>query len=345
MASASRIGISMPGLNQPYAKFPELAGLADAAGFDSLWDYEFYRNPFIIHALCARETKSIRLATGLAACAGRTPFEMANAAMDVDEISGGRMILGLGTGGAGWAEFFNGNDVDKPLTRISEYIDVLRMAWQHLATGEPCSYQGKLYRFASPPFNPFGLRRDVARSRIPIYAAGLRPKMLQLAGEKADGLIGYFYTPKFVKDVVAPNIAAGAKRGGRSPSEIDTAALVICSISDDRKEAMRRARINVGLYACGSIGDIVVSHMGLKQDRDAAVNALMTQGLAGLETGVSDELTRAFSIVGTPAECREQYAAYKEVLNHVVLHTPYVPPIGQQDSEEAFRAIIRTFGR
>ena len=341
----SRLGITMPILNQPYLKFPELAKLADEAGFDSVWDYEFYRNPFIIHALCSQVTRNIRLATGLAAGVGRSPFEMANAALDVDELSGGRLILGIGTGGGDWAEYFNGNDIDKPVSRISEYMDILRLAWKHLATGEPVSYKGKFYRFDNPPMNIFGLRRDIVRTDIPIYVSGLRPKMAQLAGEKADGFLGFLMTPKFINEVWKPNLALGAQKAGRNIKEIDTTALVLCSVSDDRKEALRRARINVGLYVCYPVGEIVVNHMGLQEDRAAVLQALMTEGPGALERVTSDALVKTFSIAGTPAEGREQYEAYKEVLDHVVLHTPYVPPSAQADSEDAFRNTVRTFGR
>src|SRR5439155_9882175 len=80
-----RIGVSLPMLNQPYERYPEFASLAENAGFDSVWDYEFFRNPFITHALNARATSRIQLGTGIATAAPRTPFEMANAAADVDE--------------------------------------------------------------------------------------------------------------------------------------------------------------------------------------------------------------------------------------------------------------------
>lgn len=341
----SKLGVTMPILNQPYLKFPEFAALADEAGLDSVWDYEFYRNPFIIHALCARATKNIKLATGLAAGVGRSPFEMANAALDVEELSNGRLILGIGTGGGDWAEYFNGNDIDKPVSRMSEYMDILRLAWKHLATGEPASYRGKFYRFDNPPMNIFGLRRDIVRTDIPIYISGLRPKMAQLAGEKANGFLGFLLTPKFIKEVWEPNLMTGVQKAGRSRKDVETAALVLCSVSDDRKEALRRARINVGLYVCYPVGEIVVNHMGLQEDRAAVLQALMTEGPGALERVTSDALVKTFSITGTPDEAREQYAAYKEVLDHVVLHTPYVPPIAQADSEDALRNTIRTFGR
>src|ERR1700757_1959562 len=98
MRRSMKLGISMPILNQPYAKFAELAGLADAAGFDSVWDYEFFRNPFMIYATCAGSTTNIRHATGIATACSRSPFEMANAAADLDELTNGRALIGLANG-------------------------------------------------------------------------------------------------------------------------------------------------------------------------------------------------------------------------------------------------------
>jgi alkanesulfonate monooxygenase SsuD/methylene tetrahydromethanopterin reductase-like flavin-dependent oxidoreductase (luciferase family) len=131
--------VSLPVLNQPFERYAEFAALADEAGFDSVWDYEFYRNPFVTHALNAQATRRLALGTGIATMATRTPFEMANAVADIDEISGGRALPGLSTGGAGWMECFNGTDIDRPL----------------------------VYRASSPPFNLWGTRHLV-RPQIPI---------------------------------------------------------------------------------------------------------------------------------------------------------------------------------
>ena len=340
----NRLGITMPILNQPIGKFPEYARLAEEAGFDSVWDYEFYRNPFVIHGTCAQVTKRIQLATGLAAGAARSPFEMANSAADIDELSGGRMLLGLGTGAPGWADAFNGVEVDKAVSRISEYLDVVRLAWDYMSTGKPAEYQGRFYRFNSPPMNIFGLR-PIVRPRIPVYLAALGPKMLQLTGEKAEGLLGWMYTPEMITQNVLPNLAIGAKKAGRNLADIDTAAEVLCSVSDDRKEALRRARISVGIYVAYPSAEPLVNNLGLQDDRNALLQALMTKGQSAFESTTSDALLHAFSIAGTPAECHEQYQAYRKVLTHVILHTPYVPPISTADSEDAFRNNVRAFAR
>lgn len=342
--SSSRIGVSLPMLNQPYSKLAELATLADEAGFDSVWDYEFFRNPFIAHALNARATERIKLATGLATGASRTPFEMANAAADVDELSGGRAILGLSTGAASWTDVFNGADVSHPLPRMREYITILRMVWQHFGGGEPAHFDGRFYSFNSPIMNPWGVR-ELVRPSIPIYLGCLKEKMLRMAGELADGIITYFATPPFIRDHILPNIAKGAAKAGRSPGEVDVAALVLCSVSRDRDEAIRRARINVGNYAAFPVTSTPIEFMGLGEDRDFAVTKLFEEGPAALETAASDELVRHFAIAGTPDEACEQLAELDGVLPHIVLHTPYVPPIEQAASEDAFRTMVRTFAR
>ncbi len=344
LPAKSRIGVSLPLLNQPYERYAEFAVLAEDAGFDSVWDYEFYRNPFITHALNARATSRIQLGTGIATAAPRTPYEMANAAADVDELSGGRTILGLSTGGAGWMECYNGTDIDRPLTRMREYIHVVRQLWKHFETDEPFDFRGKIYRSASPPLNPWGTR-SLVRPQIPIYLAGLKEGMLRLAGEIADGVFGFLPTPAFIQQHVLPNVAAGAAKVGRDPSEVEVTALVICSVSRDRNEALRRARINVGNYVAYPVSSTVIEFMGLQEERDYVLRRLLEEWPAALATAASDELVRTFSVAGTPDAAADQLAAYDGVLPHIVLHTPYVPPIDQASSEDAFRSMVQAFAR
>src|SRR5262245_7327255 len=93
-----RIGITMPTRTGPMERIPEWAGLADEAGFQSIWSYELYRNPFALLCLAATKSERATLATGLAGAFPRSPFECANGAADVDELAPGRVIVGLGTG-------------------------------------------------------------------------------------------------------------------------------------------------------------------------------------------------------------------------------------------------------
>jgi len=343
MPAQQRVGVTMPILNQPYEKFPELARLADEAGFDSVWDYEFFRNPFVIHGVCAPHTTQIQHATGIATACSRSPFEMANAAADIDELTGGRMIVGLATGGAMWTDVYNGADVSHPLPRLREYVACLRATWKHLGDGEPFSIEGEYHSAASPMFNPWGVR-DMVRPQIPVYLSVVRPKMLQLAGEIGDGALSYLATPDYVRDVVRPNVAAGAQKAGRDPGEIEVAALVLCSVSEDREEAIRRARINVGNYICFPGADPMVQASGIEELRNAVAAKLFTEGPAAFDL-IPEDVVKRFAICGTPEEGREQLAEFDGLLDHIVLHTPYVPPLAQADSEDCFRNTVAAFGR
>lgn len=341
----SRIGVTMPIVNQPIHKFPEFAKLAEDAGFDSVWDYEVHRNPLVMLALCAMTTSRIKLGTGIAAACARTPNAMANAAADVDEISKGRAILGLSTGGADWAECLNGADIDHPVGRMREYISVMRSLWHYHHTGDAFTHSGEFYRAKVPPINVFGRREHLARPKVPVYLAGLKPKMLQLAGEIADGVMGYLYTPKLIREHVVPNVTIGARKAGRDPTEVDIASLIICSVDKDREQAMRLARINVGMYVLYPVAASIVEFMGLQDERAALMQVLMNEGPAALATATPDSLLRAFAICGTPEEALEQLAEFEDVLPHIILHTPYVPPIRQEESEAAFRNLLQVFRR
>jgi alkanesulfonate monooxygenase SsuD/methylene tetrahydromethanopterin reductase-like flavin-dependent oxidoreductase (luciferase family) len=333
-----KIGVSMPILNQPYRKFAELARLADSGGFDSVWDYEFFRNPFMIHATCAPSTTGIQHATGIATACSRTPFEMANAAADLDELTGGRTIIGLANGAGMWTDVFNGADISKPLTRIKEYIEVMRLHWKHFTDGEPFSYEGQFYRAASPAFNPWG-GRELVRAQIPIFLSVIQPRMLRLAGEIADGALGYLGTPRYFSEIYRPNVAAGATSAGRAPDDVEIAALVICSVSEDRDEAMRRARIQVGNYICFPGADPMVQFEGLGPERDKLLMTLLSESVSAFDA-IPDEVVKTFAICGTPNEGREQLDQFRGVLDHIILHTPYVPPLQQRDSEDAFRKTV-----
>jgi probable F420-dependent oxidoreductase len=338
-----QLGITMPSRTATMERLTEYAEWADDAGFDSVWTYELYRNPFAILSTCALRTSRVTLATGLAGAFPRSPFAFANEAADVDELSGGRTLIGLGTGVPEFLAAFHSQNFEKPLGRMRDYVECVRRSWQYLNTGEAETYHGKYYRFEAPPFNPWGLR-PIPRTRIPIYLASLSPKMTQLAGELADGWMAYLATPQWVRERTRPWLEEGAKRGGRDVSELDLAVEVICSVSADRDLAYHRGRIHTGFYVAHPVSDAVVAMHGLEAERDAVRGALMSKGLDGLAE-TSDKLVETFSITGTPEEARQKLDAWTADIPHVVLHTPYIPPLTAEESEDAYRGIVDAFAK
>jgi 5,10-methylenetetrahydromethanopterin reductase len=324
-----------------------MAKMAEDAGFDSVWDYEFYRNPLVIHGMTAQATSTIPLGTGLVTTAGRSPFVMANAAADVDEASGGRLILGISTGAAAFTDLMNGADSSRPAARTREYVTLLRKIWdwtagEGVADGE--TFGGQFYKFTAPEINPFG-RRPLARKRIPIYTAALRQTMARLGGEISDGVIGFMLPTRYLREVYLPSVEEGAHKAGRNLADVDVASETVCSVSDDRAEAYRRARLQVGIYISHPVCAPLAEYMGLAKDREVCLKAMAARGPMALAEAVSDELVDAFSITGTPDECRRKLGEYSDCLPHVLLHPPYMPVLTQEESEDAYGNIISTFGR
>jgi alkanesulfonate monooxygenase SsuD/methylene tetrahydromethanopterin reductase-like flavin-dependent oxidoreductase (luciferase family) len=169
--------------------------------------------------------------------------------------------------------------------------------------------------------------------------------MLRMTGRYADGQISYLTTPEFARQHIRPHLAAGAQKAGRNVCDVEVTALVLCSVSNDRDEAMRRARINVGTYTSAPFASPIVDFMGLQEEREWLYARLLAGGFEALPTAAPDALVKTFAIVGTPEEVIEQVAAYRGAVNHLVLHTPYVPPIDSAASEDAFRAIVAAFSR
>lgn len=339
-----RLGVTMPMVKQPMARYAKFARAAEDAGLDSLWAYEVYENPFVVLGAAAAATERIGLGTAVAAALPRTPFEMANAAADVNELSGGRMSLGVGLGIPVLMQTLHGAPVDQPLARMRDYVTALRYAATYLDTAEPVEWTGEHYAFVGLP-NPLGARHlDHPASEIPIYVGAMQPKMTELAGEIGDGLMGGGYSPDYIRDHVQANLATGTARAGRTPDGVDVVTQVICCVDEDRDEALRRARIHVGQMVCNPVQAGILGALGLQDDAAQALESMMAGGPPSLADVTSDRLVEAFALAGTPDEVREQLGQFEGLVDHVVLHPPYVAPFTADEAAQGFHNILSTFG-
>lgn len=338
----TKLSVSLPSRTNTV---PQIAGMihaAEAAGFDSVFAWEVYRNPLMQLAAGAVGTERITLATGIAQALTRSPFEVASAASDLDELSGGRTVLGLGTGSPEFLSAFHGLELTVPVRRLRDYIGAVRAGWNY-QLGSDAPYDGEWFSIKPPPFNPFG-RRSLVRDGIPIFVCGFHPRMIELAGEVGDGLLGAFWPVSYIREVVHPHVALGAQRAGRDPVSIEVASETICSPHPDRAEAKRRARIQVAFYAAHPFTDPIIKNAGLEKEQQLVREAFMTKGPDAVESAVDDKLVEAFTISGTPDECRRQLGDYEGVLPHIVLHTPYAAPLTAAESQDSIDHILATFG-
>jgi alkanesulfonate monooxygenase SsuD/methylene tetrahydromethanopterin reductase-like flavin-dependent oxidoreductase (luciferase family) len=323
-----QLGVSIPVRTAAIDRIPELAALGDRAGFDAVYTYELYRDPFAMLGASARTTERARLGTCVTAAFYRSPFVMANQAADVDELSGGRMIVGLGTGVPEFMRAFHSTGPANSLQRIREYIRCLRLSWQYLATGEPETFTGEHYRF---------------EPRIPITLFSHGPRMTQLAAEVADGWTSTMTSPRWITEKVIPELEKGARRGGRDLGDLTLSQLAITSVHPDREIAYRRAKIHIGFYCMHPLIRGVVGFEGLEKERAWVEEQVAARGFDAL-TDTPDALVDALCIAGTPEEARQKLAVWREATPNIIFHTPYVPPLTAEESEDAYLNILDTFG-
>jgi F420-dependent oxidoreductase-like protein len=214
----------------------ELAREAERVGADSIWVPEFWAYDALtpLAAIAAR-TERIRLASGIAQLGARTPAMLAMSAMSLQNISGGRFILGIGASGPQVMEGWHGVGFSPPVRRTRETIEIIRM----ITAGERLTYSGEVYQLPLPGGEGVAIRSRAAPCFVPVYVAALGPANLALTGELADGWIGNSFFPESSEVFLGP-IAAAARRAGRPPSDLDLVVAVSVEFTDDVEAAGRR---------------------------------------------------------------------------------------------------------
>src|SRR4051795_4323271 len=206
------------------AELAEAARRAEEAGFASVWATEFYdRSATVGLAAMADATDTIELGSAIAYAFGRTPLVLAAEARDLDELSAGRLTLGLGTGTRRMQTDWHGLDGEHPASRMEELVPLLRRLWR-LHEG-PVDHDGRFYRLH---VHPTAMVVAPLRVDLPVYMAGVNPRMIQAAGRVGDGLVGHpLFTPQYVREVARPALARGAERTGR-PTGVPIAGYLTC---------------------------------------------------------------------------------------------------------------------
>jgi len=228
-----RIGIFPPSLDRNGIEFVRNA---EQLGADTLWTPEAWMYDALTPlGYFAAVTEHLRLATGVVQLGARSPAMLAMSALALQKMSDGRFVLGVGTSGPQVMEGWHGVRFDRPVTRTSETIDIVRM----IVRGERVEYDGEVHELPLPDSQGRPLRSPVAGVDIPIYVASMGPANLRLTGAKADGWIGTAFLPES-GDVFIDPIREGAEAAGRSLDDIELTTAVTLEFCDDPEEAGRR---------------------------------------------------------------------------------------------------------
>ncbi len=296
----------------------EIVQEAERLGYDSAWAAEAYgSDTATVLGWLAGQTTTIRLGSGIFQMPGRSAAMTAMTAATIDQISNGRMILGIGSSGPQVSEGWHGVRFGKQLARTRDYVAVLRMALAR----ERLEYQGETLELPLPdgPGKALKLTIGTVQQQIPIYIAAIGPKNTQLAGEIADGVIPTLFSPEHVA-VMRDELQIGIERagGGKTLADIDIAPTVQVYVGDDIESARDLMRPFIGLYVGGmgsrkqNFYNQLVRRYGF-EDAAQEVQDLYLEGKKDEAcAALPDELIDMVSIHGPAEHVRERIAAFRE---------------------------------
>jgi F420-dependent oxidoreductase-like protein len=294
---------------------------ADRLGFDSIWTAEAYGSDALIPlAWWGASTQKIKLGTAIVQISARTPAATAMAAMTLDHLSGGRVILGLGVSGPQVVEGWYGQSFAKPLARMREYISILRRIW---AREEPLINEGPHYPL---PFKDgTGLGKPLKsslrplRPEIPIYLAAEGPKNIALAGELCDGWLAMFYSPHhedFYREALDEGLSKPHARRGWD--DFDVAATVPVIVTDDLEAAADALRPMYALYFGGMGARKANFHANvpIRMGYEAEVEKIQELYLSGHKqeaaAAVPAKLIEQLTLIGSRDKIRHDLEAWRD---------------------------------
>jgi F420-dependent oxidoreductase-like protein len=294
---------------------------ADRLGFDSVWTAEAYGSDALMPlAWWGAATTQIKLGTAIVQISARTPAATAMAAMTLDHLSGGRVILGLGVSGPQVVEGWYGQPFAKPLARMREYIGIVRDIW---ARQGPVTNDGPHYPLPLPDGTGLGkpLKASIRplRPEIPIYLAAEGPKNIAMAGELCDGWLALFYSPHhdgFYRDALAEGL--GRPGAHRSPEEFEVAATVPLIITRDIEAAHDALRPMYALYfgGMGARGTNFHADVAIRMGYEAEVNKIQELYLGGHKdqaaAAIPARLLEQLTLIGPEDKVRHDLEAWRD---------------------------------
>jgi F420-dependent oxidoreductase-like protein len=296
----------------------EIVQEAERLGYDSVWAAEAYgSDTATVLGWLAGKTSTIRLGSGIFQMPGRSAAMTAMTAATIDQISNGRMILGIGSSGPQVSEGWHGVRFGKQLARTRDYVAVLRMALAR----ERLEYSGETLELPLPdgPGKALKLTIGTVQDQVPIYIAAIGPKNTQLTGEIADGVIPTLFSPEHVA-VMRDELQIGVDRAGngKTLADIDIAPTVQVYVSDNMEDARNLMRPFIGLYVggMGSREQNFYNQLVRRYGFDDAAQEVQDLYLDGKKeeamAALPDELIDMVAICGPADHVRERIAAYRE---------------------------------
>jgi alkanesulfonate monooxygenase SsuD/methylene tetrahydromethanopterin reductase-like flavin-dependent oxidoreductase (luciferase family) len=300
----------------------ERVKLAESLGYESVYvTHVAGRESLTVLSVYAQQTTRIRVGTGVVPIYTRTPATMAQTAATIDELSGGRLTLGLGVSHRPVVEGWHGQTIDRPVAEMREYASIVRA----------------ILRGEDPPAGEkwqtgFHLLGIETRPALPLYIAALSPAMLRLAGEIADGVILWLCNPRYIAEVVVPEVTAGREKAGLGLEGFDIVAAVPGAATDRPAEAFDAMRRDLIPYFGLPFYRAMIERTGF--DSDIAAYDAAAGNLETMQAAISDGFLEELTAVGEDSQVREGLERYRSA----GATSPCLGPIPRTDFESTLRA-------
>jgi F420-dependent oxidoreductase-like protein len=264
--------------------------LAERLGYHSVYTTHLAgRDSLTMLAAYANVTESVQLGTGVLPIYSRTPVATAQQAVTIDEITAGRLTLGIGVSHRVTVENWYGARIDRPVTEMRDYVAVLRAI---LAGEDPPESEKFSTRFHFLGVQP--------RADMPIYVAGLSPKMLELAGEIADGAVLWLCNPDYIRDVVVPHVTEGRRKAGKELDGFDIVAAVPTAVTDEVDGARATLRADLAPYFLLPFYRKMIERSGYEADVKLFDEAMERGDASAAAIAISDGFLENLAAIGPP---------------------------------------------
>lgn len=310
------IDVALTGLALPLAEFPAIAREAESRGYRTAWVGEASgAEAIVLSTLIATHTTTLRIANGVIPVQTRTPVVYGQAAATLAHLAPGRFGLGLGLSSEIIVGQWHGLPFAPSIQQMREAVQIIRIT----ASGERVNFDGQFYKLKN-----FRLAIPAPATPPKIYLAALGPKMCALAGEVADGVLLNWIPPSALPASIK-HVEAGAKKAGRSLSDIDVAVYIRTCVTDDATPARETLARDITGYAIVSVYARFFEECGFSEEVEAVNRAWKAGDRAGAVKGISERVLDGLGAVGTAAECQAQMDAVART-GAVPVVLPFAPP-------------------
>lgn len=302
------------------AEMVAAARAAEDAGFERVWVPELHRSAFVPTAAIAQATTTVGVGTGIAWAFARSEMVTALHALDLDELSDGRFVLGLGTGVKRLIEDWHHATFGKPVPHIKETVALIRRIVATAHTGAPIEAEGEWVNVRIRNYErPFAPRR----TQIPIYLASVGPLMTRTAGEIGDGWLAHeLGSPRYLEQEILPNLEEGLRRSGRPQQALDRVVSACCVPHEDGAQAKRWAAGLVAFYASVRTYTDFFAFHGFEAEAVTIQDRFRAGDVAGMIDACPDEMVDTFTFAGTFDEVRAGLSRYEGLADAIKLTPP-----------------------